>query len=263
VDPLSSEYASNSVYAFSENEVIAFVELEGLEKGQRTSNNRPALTNRRPNNPRSTGTPDAVQYYRRQQYQFNRSQVKDIQDLQKCLFQSGLKVDLDEKLEPKVYGVSGPSQNNTNIQIFQIFTSTLDEGLKYVKKYGYGPGSESTSLGLTSEEVGITEGKCSNDNSVSMAKIHLLEYEYQQEFIKSFNEEYNRLVNEAGGQQECSGDQLTSYRERASCFAYNKVGWSSPMQTFKNVVEKLISQGALMKEGKETVETVPTINPGQ
>jgi RHS repeat-associated protein len=33
VDPLNAKYPSNSNYAFSENSVIAFVELEGLEKG--------------------------------------------------------------------------------------------------------------------------------------------------------------------------------------------------------------------------------------
>ncbi len=36
VDPLAAEYAYNSPYAFSENQVIAFVELEGLEKSQAT-----------------------------------------------------------------------------------------------------------------------------------------------------------------------------------------------------------------------------------
>ena len=32
VDPLASKYPWNSTYAFSENQVIAFVELEGLER---------------------------------------------------------------------------------------------------------------------------------------------------------------------------------------------------------------------------------------
>ncbi|MHA3789026.1 RHS repeat-associated core domain-containing protein [Flavobacterium hauense] len=32
VDPLESDYPHNSPYAFSENSVIAFVELEGKEK---------------------------------------------------------------------------------------------------------------------------------------------------------------------------------------------------------------------------------------
>lgn len=34
VDPLAADYPYNSPYAFSENNVIAFVELEGLEKAQ-------------------------------------------------------------------------------------------------------------------------------------------------------------------------------------------------------------------------------------
>ena len=33
VDPVHSDYPHNSTYAFCENEVISFVELEGLEKG--------------------------------------------------------------------------------------------------------------------------------------------------------------------------------------------------------------------------------------
>ena len=39
VDPLYAKYPHNSPYAFSENEVIAFVELEGLEKAPSKSTN--------------------------------------------------------------------------------------------------------------------------------------------------------------------------------------------------------------------------------
>jgi len=42
VDPLASKYPHNSTYAFSENEVVAFVELEGLEKKPSDSNSSKA-----------------------------------------------------------------------------------------------------------------------------------------------------------------------------------------------------------------------------
>ena len=41
VDPLAPKYPHNSPYAFSENKVIAWVELEGLESGPTTSTRRP------------------------------------------------------------------------------------------------------------------------------------------------------------------------------------------------------------------------------
>lgn len=46
VDPLSAEYPWNSPYAFSENSVIAFVELEGLEKAKiQHKRKKPILNN--------------------------------------------------------------------------------------------------------------------------------------------------------------------------------------------------------------------------
>lgn len=46
MDPLFSDYAWNSVYAFSENQVIAFIEMEGLEKSVVKRRSKPILTDR-------------------------------------------------------------------------------------------------------------------------------------------------------------------------------------------------------------------------